>query len=444
MSFSGSLLNVKLSDVVQMCCLACMDGDLQVTHATMVGHVFIRKGQVVHAQAGEKLGEEALYFLLSLMEGFFTFTRNADSPKQSINAEWEYLLIEAARCRDQQLRPDKLSKDPAANNLTEILQMYCLAGVDGDLQITHAGSIGHIFLREGQIIHARAGKQKGEEAFYFLFSLEQATSEFLVEVDSTEDSIYAHWEQLLMECTRRREEQRICKVISGDLASVNLADILHMCCLACMNGDLQLAQNGFSGHIFLRRGQIVHAQVGPKKGEDAFQFLLSLKQGRFEFRKDVPSHEESIHAQWEYLLIEAARRRDERVPQLAVGSVASHENHKKYHALLEGLRKIDGFRGAALLSKSGELLASNFELLEAPLVTLAKTCVTLFLPLEQELAIGDSNQEKQFVFHFPENAILAFPRNKRLFLIMVARDSYSEQTGLMLAKLVRASGVPMN
>jgi hypothetical protein len=444
MSFSGSLLNVKLSDVVQMCCLACIDGDLQVTHETLVGQVFIRKGQVVHAQTGERLGEEALYFLLSLMEGCFTFTKNLESPKQSINADWEYLLIEAARCRDQQPRPEKISIDPAANNLTEILQMYCLAGVDGDLQVTHEGSTGHIFLREGQIIHAQAGKKKGEDAFYFLFSLEQVMFEFLSEVDAIEDSIYAHWEQLLRECTRRREEQRIFKVISGDLACVNLADILHMCCLACMNGDLRLAQNGFSGHIYLRRGQIVHAEAGPKKGEDAFQFLLSLKQGQFEFLKDVPSHEESINAQWEYLLIEAARRRDERVPQLAVGGFSSHVNNKKYHALLEGLRKFDGFRGAALLGKSGELLASNFELLEAPLVTLAKTCVTLFLPLEQELAIGDSNQEKQFVFHFPGNVILAFPRNKLLFLVMVARDSYSERTGHILAQAVQASGALMN
>ncbi len=61
--FFGSLEAVKLADIIQMCCLASVDGDLQLTHGGFVGHILLRKGQVVHADAANRTGEAALYLL---------------------------------------------------------------------------------------------------------------------------------------------------------------------------------------------------------------------------------------------------------------------------------------------------------------------------------------------------------------------------------------------
>jgi hypothetical protein len=330
MSLSGNLSSVKLADVVQMCCLACMDGDLQLVHANLAGRIIVRRGQIVHAQAGNKRGEDALYSLLSLKEGSFRFKKAVANAEASIEADWEYLLIESARREHTQPALERLHQPTPGNHLMEMLQMYCLAGMDGDLRLYHGGLTGHIFLREGQIIHARAGVKKGEEALYLLLSLAHDSFELHSDVDSPEDSIYSHWEHLLMESSRRKEAQENARVISGDLSTAKLPDVLHMCCLASMNGELQLALDGLTGHIFLRKGQIIHAQAGLKKGEEAFHHLLTFKKGSFHFRKDVSSKEESINAQWEYLLIDAARRRDER--NISVGSrgkplPASGEKH---------------------------------------------------------------------------------------------------------------------
>ncbi len=84
-----------------------------------------------------------------------------------------------------------------------------------------------------------------------------------------------------------------------------------MCCVSGMSGDLQLIREGFFGDIYLHEGKIVHAQAGLYKGERALHFLLSFRQGSFEFDKGEMSPEETIHGQWEYLLLEAARLRDE-------------------------------------------------------------------------------------------------------------------------------------
>jgi hypothetical protein len=437
MSLSGNLSSVNLADVVQMCCLACMDGDLQLVHATFVGHIFVRKGQIVHAQAGSEQGEEAFYSLLSLKEGSFSFKRNVGSSEESIEADWEYLLIEGARREHTPSSFEKTRPESSGNTLLEMLQMYCLAGLDGDLRLFHDGLTGHIFLREGQIIHARAGKKKGEEALYLLLALEHVSFEFHSDVDSPEDSIYSHWEHLLMESSRRREEQELVGIISGDLSTAKLADVLHMCCLASMNGELQLAHDGFTGHIFLRKGQIVHAQASPKKGEEAFHHLLSFKKGSFEFRKDVSSSEESINARWEYLLIEAARRRDERVLAVGLGGNASTDSSEKHSELLQRLVGLNTCRGTAILGKAGKLLASDFEFLQAPLLALAREYAALSISLASALSLQKDTREKYCIFLFPENALIALPQFEHLFLFLVARVNLSEQTVPKLFKAVR-------
>jgi hypothetical protein len=444
MSLSGNLSSVKLADVVQMCCLACMDGDLQLVHANFAGHIFVRKGQVVHAQAGNKQGEDAFYSLLSLKEGSFSFKKGVGSPKSTIEADWEYLLVEGARPEHTQPDLENIHQTTSGNDLMEMLQMYCLAGVDGDLQSYHDGLTGHIYLREGEIIHARAGKKKGEEAFYLLLSLEHDSFEFHSDVDSPEDSIYLHWEHLLMESSRRREEQESVRIISGDLSTAKLPDVLHMCCLASMNGELQLALDGLIGHIFMRKGQIIHAQAGSKKGEEAFHHLLSFKKGSFEFRKDASSSEESINAQWEYLLIEAARRRDERLISVGARGNPSPASSEKHNHLLKHLAGASSCRGTAILGEAGELLASDFEFLEAPLLELVRESAALFVSLANALSVQKDAGEKYCIFHFPENALIAVPHYKHLFLFLVARDTLSEQTVPKLLEAVRRSRALVN
>jgi hypothetical protein len=439
MSFSGSLEAVKLADIVQMCCLASVDGDLQLTHGGFIGRIFLSKGQVVHAEAADRNGEAALYLLLTLRQGWFEFRPDVAVEEQSISAEWEYLLIEAARCKDEQpvlvFPPSRTPK----GKLAEMLQMYCLAFMEGVVRVEHEGIAGHIYLREGQLIHAKTRKKRGEEALYDLLCLDDATVDFQTDVDTPEDSIYGNWEHLLAEGARRKGELESRRMLYGDLTSFKLADILQMCCVSGMSGDLQLIRDGSYGDIYLNQGQIVHAQVGLHKGEGALHFLLSFRQGTFEFRKDETSPEETIHGQWEYLLIEAARLRDESTPAADSAQVAATAQNGKMVSLVNCCKSFRGFKGAVLLTPTGELLASSFNPLETQLMDLIAKCAELYHSLENEFSVGNGNLNKCFFMNFQENAFVTITQPQHLIVLLVDRKSSSDPLLLDLVRTIRQS-----
>jgi hypothetical protein len=99
--FRGVLRRVGLQDVLQMECLARSSSVMEVSNAEMHGNIFVREGQIIHAQAGDLTGEEAFNNLMSLTGGQFTLKPFVEPPTITISGSWEFLLMEAARQRDE-------------------------------------------------------------------------------------------------------------------------------------------------------------------------------------------------------------------------------------------------------------------------------------------------------------------------------------------------------
>jgi CheY-like chemotaxis protein len=97
----------------------------------------------------------------------------------------------------------------------------------------------------------------------------------------------------------------------GMLRRVGLQDVIQMECLGRNSSILEVADRQLSGRIYIEDGRIIHAVAGEMKGEAAFQKLLALPGGSFELQHFEPPNERTIEGQWEFLLMEAARVRDE-------------------------------------------------------------------------------------------------------------------------------------
>lgn len=97
----------------------------------------------------------------------------------------------------------------------------------------------------------------------------------------------------------------------GVLRQVGLQDVIQMECLARHSVVLKVSAGMVEGKVFVKDGQIVHALFGGQRGEAAFNQILGLAGGDFDLQPfDEPS-ERTISGQWEFLLMEAARKRDE-------------------------------------------------------------------------------------------------------------------------------------
>ena len=119
-------------------------------------------------------------------------------------------------------------------------------------------------------------------------------------------SVYA----TLHELTRFQPEEGF----RGVLRRVGLQDVLQMECLARSSSVLKIHAGSVHGTVYVKDGQIIHAQSGSRTGEDAFNYLLGLTGGEFDVQPFVAPPTQSISGSWEFLLMEAARKRDELGP----------------------------------------------------------------------------------------------------------------------------------
>ncbi|MCI0745776.1 MAG: response regulator, partial [Verrucomicrobia subdivision 3 bacterium] len=97
----------------------------------------------------------------------------------------------------------------------------------------------------------------------------------------------------------------------GVLRRVGLQDVLQMECLSRNSSVLEVKARQIQGLIFIEAGQVVHAEVGQRMGEEAFNYLMGLSGGEFNLKPFSPPRAKTISIAWEFLLMEAARKRDE-------------------------------------------------------------------------------------------------------------------------------------
>jgi len=111
--------------------------------------------------------------------------------------------------------------------------------------------------------------------------------------------------------------------LKGSLTSINLADIIQLVSNSRQSGRFILTRNsGQKGLIYLKNGEISHAEVDEFKGEDAIFSLISWNEGEFAFEEGTFETPTSVQRPITSLLMEAARRIDEwKLLRKKIGSI---------------------------------------------------------------------------------------------------------------------------
>lgn len=101
MAFQGSLKELPLPDIIQLVSVSGKTGVFVLKSPSQSGEIYLRGGEIVHAQVGDIRGEEAVYELAILQEGDFVFKPGAETPESTIEKSNTNLLMEAARRIDE-------------------------------------------------------------------------------------------------------------------------------------------------------------------------------------------------------------------------------------------------------------------------------------------------------------------------------------------------------
>ncbi len=97
----------------------------------------------------------------------------------------------------------------------------------------------------------------------------------------------------------------------GSLRELPLPDVIQLVAVSGKTGVFNLKNGNETGQIFLRKGQIVHAAIGPLGGEQAVYELARWFQGDFVFTPGTETETDTIDKSNTNLLMEAARQIDE-------------------------------------------------------------------------------------------------------------------------------------
>jgi hypothetical protein len=99
--FEGSISNLTLTDVIQLEGQNHFSGSVLVLYQEQEGQIFFHQGEVVHAEVGSYVGEDAFNRIMGWPGGSFRLHPNVTSLRQSIQKRREHLLLSAHQWLDE-------------------------------------------------------------------------------------------------------------------------------------------------------------------------------------------------------------------------------------------------------------------------------------------------------------------------------------------------------
>ena len=99
---------------------------------------------------------------------------------------------------------------------------------------------------------------------------------------------------------------------SASLTRLTTLDLIQIKCLGAATVALDFAsRRGQHGQIFFKDGEIIHAETPAGRGVEAFNEIVSWREGRVTELADMPEPERTIQGNWQGLLMHAVHWADE-------------------------------------------------------------------------------------------------------------------------------------
>jgi hypothetical protein len=135
-------------------------------------------------------------------------------------------------------------------------------------------------------------------------------------------------------------------------AGLELLDVIQLKGVSRFSGSISVQSEGFTGLLFFRDGQIIHAEAGSLAGEEAFYEIVQRSGTAFTLQPNVTTTSHTIHRSWQFLLMESQRLVDEARRKNPAPAPPPPAQEKKVD-LVDRIRGVSGVVWASLESKTG-------------------------------------------------------------------------------------------
>lgn len=110
--FQGVLSDLELTDIIQMLCLAKRTALLHLKYRDHRGKIVFEKGDILHSEFDDVVGDEAVFKMLALKQGDIFMQSDFQVDQRTVTMSWQDLLFEGVKRADEShLGPDEDGTD---------------------------------------------------------------------------------------------------------------------------------------------------------------------------------------------------------------------------------------------------------------------------------------------------------------------------------------------
>lgn len=156
--------------------------------------------------------------------------------------------------------------------------------------------------------------------------------------------------------------------MQGNLHDMAVADLIQHNCQERKTARLTIEHQNQQAVLFFNEGAVQHATLGNTRGEEVVYEILAWQDGRFTLEAGISPPAISIHRNWPALLLEGARRLDEKkhssTTQTQITNPEEKPMAKKKSEILadtlaELLQESSDIEGAAIVGTDGLVYSAN-------------------------------------------------------------------------------------
>ncbi len=135
------------------------------------------------------------------------------------------------------------------------------------------------------------------------------------------------------------------------IQSKSLMDLIQIECLSQNSGILRITRGSLEGRVWIDGGNVIDAEVGDLRGEEAFKQIFGWKTGHFEIQPGDPKRPRTIFNSYESLLLDSAQTQDE---SDAAGRGETMPEERGMSRRLQPLARVRGVEALLLITGPGE------------------------------------------------------------------------------------------
>ena len=194
--------------------------------------------------------------------------------------------------------------------------------------------------------------------------------------------------------------------MQGNLRDMTVADLIQHNCQDRKTAELQIQNGNQQAVMYFKDGKVVHARFGGQVGEEVIYRVLDWSEGSFNLESGVEAPKTTIKRSWSGLLLEGAKRVDERKPmptssepEPTLHIEETHMAPKLDDVLKEMSAEIDGYMASVVVGMDGIHIAHHSQTKMDPEAVSAQMALFIKLVNTSLVKLGTEPPEDNFNLH---------------------------------------------